>query len=67
MHILRGIVDGYDPVTHTVDVRLDGATGRMDGVPALRVIPSDELTAGDRVVVAVWPDVGAVVLGSFDD
>lgn len=65
MQIVRGVVDAYDPASHTAAVRLEGATGRLDDVPVLRVVPTDELSPGDDVVVAVWPDVGAVVLGSF--
>ncbi|NLD45219.1 MAG: hypothetical protein GX657_17205 [Chloroflexi bacterium] len=65
MQVLRGVVTAYDAATHTATVSLEGATGVLRGLPVLRSVPPGGLAPGDRVVVALWPDVGAVVLGAY--
>ena len=65
MALARGIVCHFDADTHTASVALEGATGLLAAVPVLRTVPPDGLLPGDRVVVALWPDVGAVVLGAY--
>lgn len=67
MSLSRGIIESYDQARHSADVRLAGAQGRLADVPVLSVIPAEEMVAGACVVVAIWPDVGAVILGSYTD
>jgi len=65
MSIARGIVESYDATAHSAEVRLIGSQGHLADVPVLTVIPAAEMVVGACVLVAVWPDVGAVILGSY--
>ncbi len=65
MALTQGIVCSVDAATHTACVALEGAGGVLQDVAVLRSVPASELAPGDRVLVALGVDVGAVILGAF--
>ena len=65
MTIMRGTVEGVDAGAHTARVCLEGGAGVLEGVAILRVAHDAPLAPGDRVLVALWLDAAAVVLGAY--
>ena len=65
MALVRGTVTSYDAAAHAVCVALEGAGGTLADVPVLAQIPAEDCAPGRRVVVQIWPDVGAVLLGAY--
>ena len=65
MAVVRGTVEAYDAGAHTARVSLEGGAGVLEDVAVLRVAHDALPAPGDRVVVALWPDAGAVVLGVY--
>ncbi len=65
MAFTQGIVCSVDAATHTACVSIEGAGGVLEDVPVLLSLPASDLAPGDRVLVALGVDLGAVVLGAF--
>lgn len=68
MSLLRAAVESYDSATHTVDVRpLAHPASLLADVPVLENCAGDLLIAGVTVLVHLWDDGGAVVLGPYGE
>ncbi|MEA3408373.1 MAG: hypothetical protein U9R48_09900 [Chloroflexota bacterium] len=66
MSLLRAAVESYDPLAHTANVRpLAHPASLLVDVPVLGNCAGDLLVEGATVLVQLWDDAGAVVLGPF--
>ncbi len=67
MRLIRAICESYDYTTHTAGLRPEGnPTALMAAVPVASACPGELVRPGWRYAVAVWPDLGALVLCPFD-
>ncbi len=68
MSLLRATVESYDALGHTADVRpLAHPASLLADVPVLENCSGDLLIAGATVLVHLWDDGGAVVLGPYGE
>jgi len=64
--LYRGVVEAIDQAAGTADVRLNaGPQSLVTGAPISEAVPMELVHVGDDVLVLLWDDGGAVVLGPF--
>jgi hypothetical protein len=64
--IMRALLHSYNTGARTaVVVPSAGPAARLNPLPVLASVADDEMIAGRKVLVLLWPDGSGVVLGCY--
>jgi hypothetical protein len=67
-HIIRALVESYDPMAHTATVRpLGHPTATLQDTPVSADVPGELVLPGAHVLVLLFGDVGQVVLAPYGE